>query len=470
MRERQLRHLVRLPTLGGRCPVSQDLAPSHLVEVLGNRLATELRSGRRLKGHSTTMTESTASASAPGVPAAGDDAVTTSPSATTTFVLEPPRDPGTFSGSGDPDEVDVEDWLAEYERVSTRYRWGPTLMLANLLFYLRGTAKSWYENHETELVSWAVCREKMLDLFGKPIGRKMAANKMLASRAQTSTESYVSYIEDVLSLCRKANADMPEADKVGHILKGIADDAFNLLICKNFSTVDAIIKECRRFEQAKSRRINSVFTRLPNTAATSSCEERARTQPPPLDSSDQVTRIVRRELEAIASAPAHTAASDTTPLTANMVQAIVRQELASIGIPSVCALPSPQRASWRPPSSYHEQQFMAQSRDPAAWRTVDNRPICFHCHRIGHVVRYCNYRWSSPPRTSSQPHYRQDSTRFASAVQPSPQNNYRRFNSRSPSPHGHQSRSPPGRRQSSRSPQTRRPSSPFNPAPAYPEN
>ncbi|XP_075738636.1 uncharacterized protein LOC142783842 [Rhipicephalus microplus] len=63
------------------------------------------------------MTESTASASAPGVPAAGDDAVTTSPSATTTFVLEPPRDPGTFSGSGDPDEVDVEDWLAEYERV-----------------------------------------------------------------------------------------------------------------------------------------------------------------------------------------------------------------------------------------------------------------------------------------------------------------------------------------------------------------
>lgn len=88
------------------------------------------------------MTESTASASAPGVPAAGDDAVTTSPSATTTFVLEPPRDPGTFSGSGDPDEVDVEDWLAEYERVSTRYRWGPTLMLANLLFYLRGTAKS----------------------------------------------------------------------------------------------------------------------------------------------------------------------------------------------------------------------------------------------------------------------------------------------------------------------------------------
>lgn len=83
----------------------------------------------------------------------------------------------------------------------------------------------------------------MLDLFEKPIGRKMSANKMLASRAQTSTESY---IEDVISLCRRVNAEMPEADKGGHILKGVAEDAFSLLICKNHSTVDAIIKECRR--------------------------------------------------------------------------------------------------------------------------------------------------------------------------------------------------------------------------------
>lgn len=218
-------------------------------------------------------------------------------------------------------------------------------------------------------------------------------------------------------MCRKANAEMPEADKVGHILKGIADDAFNLLICKNYSTVDAIIKECRRFEQAKSRRIDSVFARLPNTAATSSCDDRTRTQPPAPVSPDHVTRIVRRELEAMAPAPAYTGAGDTTPITAPMVQAIVRQELASIGIHSVCTVTSPQQTSWRPPSSYPEQRFPARSRDPAAWRTADNRPICFHCHRIGHVARYCDTRWSSPPRTSSAPYRRQDSTRFTPPTQ-----------------------------------------------------
>lgn len=395
--------------------------------------------------------------------------------AASTLVLTHPRDPGTFSGSGGSDEVDVEDWVADYERVSTLNRWGPTLMLANLIFYLKGTAKVWFENHQAELGSWDICKEKMLDLFGKPVGRRLAAMKALASRAQTSTESYISYIEDVLALCRKADAEMPETDKVGHILKGIADDAFNLLMCKNYSTVDAVIKECRRFEQAKSRRINTVFARLPNTAATSSCEECTRTQPQASVSLDQVTQIVRRELEAMAPAPAYAGSGDSAAITAPIVQAIVRQELANVGIHSVCAVASPQPTSWRQQSSYYGQRFPTQYRDPAVWRTTDNRPICFRCRRTGHVARYCNTRWSSPPRASYAPYYRQDDYRQAGyrsapPAQSSNPDSYRSLNSRSPSPRGHRSRSPPGRRQSSRSPQGRRPSSPFNLATAYPEN
>lgn len=261
---------------------------------------------------------------------------------------------------------------------------------------------------------------------------------------------------------------MPEDDKVGHILKGIADDAFNLLMCRNCSTVDAIIKECRRFEQAKSRRIGHSFARLPNTAATSSCEDRTAAQPsvPP----DQLTRIVRRELEAMTPAPVH--ACDSSSITAPFVQAIVRQELANMGIHSVCTVASPTQTSWRPPSSYQEQRYATRYRDPAAWRTPDDRPICFTCHRIGHVARYCATRWSSAPRTLSTPYRRPESTRIPPSTQTYFPNDgvSPRISSRSPSPRGHQSRSPPGRRPSSRSPQTRRPSSPFNPARAYQEN
>lgn len=43
---------------------------------------------------------------------------------------------------------------------------------------------------------------------------------------------------------------MSEEVKVARILKGIAYDAFHLLICENCTAVDVIIKECRQFEQA----------------------------------------------------------------------------------------------------------------------------------------------------------------------------------------------------------------------------
>nr|XP_054930956.1 uncharacterized protein LOC129386782 [Dermacentor andersoni] len=113
-----------------------------------------------------------------------------------------------------------------YERVCDNNRWDPTMMLANVIFYLRGTAKQWYDTHEADLTSWDVCKEKMRDLFGRPVGRQLAAKKELACRAQTSTESYVVYIQDVLALYRKADDNMTEADKIGHILKAMKIVAF----------------------------------------------------------------------------------------------------------------------------------------------------------------------------------------------------------------------------------------------------
>lgn len=62
------------------------------------------------------------------------------------------------------------------------------------------------------------------------------------------------YIQDVLALCQQVNDRMSEADKVSHILKGIANDAFHLLVYEACSTIDDIIMEYNR-EEAKSRRV-----------------------------------------------------------------------------------------------------------------------------------------------------------------------------------------------------------------------
>ncbi|XP_077484470.1 uncharacterized protein LOC144094364 [Amblyomma americanum] len=314
-------------------------------------------------------------------------------------IMAPPRDPGTFSGT---DGSDVEDWINLYERVSNYNRWDPTLMLANVIFYLNGTARVWYETHEEELTSWDTFKEKLKTLFGRPDDRQLAAKKQLATRAQYSTESYVAYIQDILALCHKVDSAMSETDKVGHVLKGIADDASHLLVCKYCTSIDSIINECRRFDQVKGRRISPSFSRLPNTAATSSCEDHRSPSRTPSDApavTDSVTRIVRRELEALAPVISPPSVPDTTLPAVSLIQAVVRQEFAHQNLaPAVCAIRSPDTPQ-PPPCAFRRTYYsLPRSRNPNDWRTADDRPICFRCSRIGHIARHCRSPWSSTPR------------------------------------------------------------------------
>lgn len=85
------------------------------------------------------------------------------------------------------------------------------------------------------------------ELFGKLVGHQLAA-KELSSHAKTSMESSVAYIQDGVALCHKIDADTSETGKVGHVQKGIADGAFNLLVYKDCTTTDGIITECRPFK------------------------------------------------------------------------------------------------------------------------------------------------------------------------------------------------------------------------------
>lgn len=98
----------------------------------------------------------------------------------------------------------------------------------------------------------------------------MAAKKELTARAQTSIEPYIAYMQDGLALCHKFDKYMLEEDKVGDIVKEIANCVFNSWLRKNCFAVESVIDKCSRFEQAKSRHIVHQFDLLPNTMATSS--------------------------------------------------------------------------------------------------------------------------------------------------------------------------------------------------------
>lgn len=72
----------------------------------------------------------------------------------------------------------------------------------------------------------------MRKTFGTSAARSEDAKKKLDVRVQLPGETYTSYIEDVLALCRRVNASMTEDERVGHIFKGFPTLLFMPSPCK----------------------------------------------------------------------------------------------------------------------------------------------------------------------------------------------------------------------------------------------
>ncbi|UYV67497.1 K02A2.6-like [Cordylochernes scorpioides] len=112
------------------------------------------------------------------------------------------RDPSTFSGDGN---INPGQWLKEYERVSKYNRWDETMKLANVVFYLNGTAGRWFDNNEESLNSWRSFEDAFRGVFGLQEDSARRAEEVLKSRAQKAEKSSESYIQEILSLCHQVN-------------------------------------------------------------------------------------------------------------------------------------------------------------------------------------------------------------------------------------------------------------------------
>lgn len=106
------------------------------------------------------------------------------------------------------------------------------------------------------------------------------------------------------------------------VLKIIADHAFNLLLCKNCTTIESVLSECRRIDQ----RIDC----LTRTATVSSSDDVSMFRW--LSDAQSMAQIVRRELKAVAPAVRYSRQLDNDLATKSLIQSIVQQ--ANMGIPT----------------------------------------------------------------------------------------------------------------------------------------
>lgn len=324
-----------------------------------------------------------------------ESANASSPGPAQCIVTSCQRDPPNFAGlRGD----DVEDWLDSYERVSAYNRWDDTLKLKNVWLYLSEVAKTWFLNKEDTIDDWADFTTKLRLIFGSSAVRSEGAKKKLAVRLQRPNETYTSYIEDVLALCRRVDKDMSEADRVRHILKGIGQFAFSALAIQNPTTVSDVTATCHRLDALQSERIQ------PETPTRQLGDE---------DLRSLIRAIIREELNNHTdSCVSHSSYSAATP----GLRDIIKEELSSLTNPAPAeyvaplATPSYAEVAARPPQplapvtsqnrsgyvsafppSPGPRQYYHHWRQPRS-EPPATRPVCFYCGIRGHIARFCRRR------------------------------------------------------------------------------
>ncbi|UYV77928.1 hypothetical protein LAZ67_15002896 [Cordylochernes scorpioides] len=210
------------------------------------------------------------------------------------FVQHLPRNPSMFSGE---DGEDPLTWLKGYKRVAKHNHWDETLCLANVYFYLNGTALKWFENNEETIRNWEEFTTQLESVFGKSESLRLLAEKKLKIRAQLKGESTEFYIQDVLRLCKEVDLQMSEGDKISHLMKGIVEELYQALLPRDINNTDQFVSECRRIEALHRRRVTSAkYERLPNVASLDVCDDNT-------DLSSMIRQIVREEVQRALAAP-----------------------------------------------------------------------------------------------------------------------------------------------------------------------
>ncbi|GFY78579.1 poly polymerase 2 [Trichonephila inaurata madagascariensis] len=121
-------------------------------------------------------------------------------------------------------------------------KWDDMMCLANVYFFLDGTARQWYVNNEDALDSWEAFKNGLSGLFGDRQKYTRRAEEQLKFRAQRSGESTQSYTQSVLGLCQEVNPLMKEDEKVSHLMKGVAEDIYQALLKREIKDTVNFIK------------------------------------------------------------------------------------------------------------------------------------------------------------------------------------------------------------------------------------
>ncbi|GFW25031.1 CCHC-type domain-containing protein [Trichonephila clavipes] len=219
-------------------------------------------------------------------------------------------------------------WLKEYDRVANFNKWDDMMCLANVYFFLDGTARQWYVNNEDALDSWEAFKNGLSGLFGD-------RQKIYQKGRRTTKMPSPAFRREYTVLHTKCIRTLPR--RVGR----------------------------PRFE------------RLPNVVPVASLTDET-------DLVSLIRTIVREEVHRLVNQTQESLDSDPQSLE-EIVQDEVERVLAPVSTKPTETRPRPTYAAVTRKYRAPVQKFPPEPRKTDVWRTADNRPVCFHCGRPGHI-------------------------------------------------------------------------------------
>ncbi|GFY30542.1 retrotrans_gag domain-containing protein [Trichonephila clavipes] len=245
------------------------------------------------------------------------------------------RSPSTFRGAPGEDPLK---WLKEYDRVANFNKWDDMMCLANVYFFLDGTARQWYVNNEDALDSWEAFKNGLSGLFGDRQKYTRRAEEQLKMPSPAFRREYtVLHTKCIRTLPRGKSSD-ERRRKVSHLMKGVAEDIYQALLTREINDTASFIKWCNYIEDMKQKRVGRPrFERLPNVVPVASLTDET-------DLVSLIRTIVREEVHRLVNQTQESFDSDPQSLE-EIVQDEVERVLAPVSTKPTETRPRPTYAA-----------------------------------------------------------------------------------------------------------------------------
>ncbi|KAG9288557.1 hypothetical protein G9A89_016187, partial [Geosiphon pyriformis] len=260
--------------------------------------------------------------------------------------------------SGEEEETDVYTWLREAQKPIQANNWNNQRAIQTLLFFLKGTANSWYQSLKTKPTSFAEFKNAFLEYFSDPNAIIQLQNKFNTIKQNTS-ETVTQYLAQFNRICHQIEAIEQEyytdPQVLNQFIRGLKSSILGRVCSAHPNSLPEAVMLARALESAEKEANHS-----------------------------QMVNMVMEE-------------NKTETLEKRVTQ--LGEELSK-KIESYL-IPDPRKNTYQPPQRRSQEVSDSQNNRLSCQEFRTETHACHFCKRVGHLISQCRTRMIQEARENN---------------------------------------------------------------------